>query len=283
MKRWFGLVVCVWGLLISGAGFSGEALPQRIVSLSPVATEELFLLDRGDLLVGRTRFCTKPPEALKKEEVGNVLEVSVEKILALRPDLVLAGSMTDPKAKAKLKQLGIRVEEFPAADDFNGVCGSFLRLGRMVDRGKEAEAMVKTARGRVEALRSRIPEGRRPTVFLQVGVDPLVTMTGGSFLNDLIEFAGGVNVARDARSRIYSREKVIANDPDVIIVSGMGFVGEEENEKEKKVWQGYRDLKAAKNNTIYVVKSDLYCAPTPLSFVNALQNMIRLLHPHDAA
>jgi iron complex transport system substrate-binding protein len=75
--------------------------PQRIVSVSPVTTEELFLLDRGNLLVGRTHFCTKPPAALKKEEVGNVLEVSVEKILALRPDLVLAGSMTDPKAKAK--------------------------------------------------------------------------------------------------------------------------------------------------------------------------------------
>ena len=267
----------------AGQSAWAEKFPERIVSLSPVATEELFLLDRGDLLVGRTRFCTKPPEALKKEEVGNVLEVSVEKILALRPDLVLAGSMTDPKAKEKLKQLDIRVEEFPAADDFNGVCESFLRLGRMIDRGKEAEAMVKTARGKVETLRSRIPEGERPTVFLQVGVDPLVTMTGGSFLNDLIEFAGGVNVAHDARSRIYSRERVLADDPDIIIVSGMGFVGEKENEKEKKVWQGYRDLKAAKNHTIYVVESDLYCAPTPLSFVNALQNMIRLLHSHDPA
>ena len=273
------VIICLWGLLACGYGFAEEALPRRIVSLSPVVTEELFLLDRGDLLVGRTRFCTKPPEALKKEEVGNILEVSVEKIVSLRPDLVLAGSMTDPKAKEKLKQLGIRVEVFPAADDFNGVCESFVRLGHMVGREKEAAAMVTFARSKVEVLRSRIPEGHRPTVFLQVGVDPLVTMTGGSFFNDLIEFAGGVNVARDSRSRIYSREKVIADDPDVIIVSGMGFVTGLENEKEKKVWQGYHDLKAAKNGTVYAVDSDLYCAPTPLSFVNALQNMIELLHP----
>lgn len=280
-REWALFFLCLLG--IAWSGYAGEPVPQRIVSLSPVATEELFLLGRGDLLVGRTRFCTKPPEAQKIEAVGNILEVSVERIVALRPDLVLAGSMTDPKAKAKLKQLGIRVEEFPAADDFDGVCDSFLRLARIVYKEEEAEAMVKVARDKVEVLRSRIRGKKKPNVFLQVGADPLMTMTRGSFLNDLIEFAGGTNIAGNAGSRIYSREKVIAQDPDVIIISGMGSDGGQGNEKEKKVWEGYRDLKSVKNGTLYTVDSNLYCAPTPLTFVIALENMIRILHPHDAA
>jgi len=270
-------------LVNAWAVFAAEQLPKRIVSLSPVATEELFLLGHGDLLVGRTRFCTKPPEAQKIETVGNILEVSLEKIVALRPDLVLAGSMTDPKVKEKLKQLGIRVEEFPAANDFNGICDSFLRLSCMVHKEKEAEAIVIAARDKVKVLRSGIRNQDKPAVFLQVGADPMVTMTRGSFLNDLIEFAGGINIASDAGSRIYSREKVLAEDPDVIIISGMGSDGGQGNENEKKIWQGYRDLKAVKNGTLYTVDSDLYCAPTPLTFVTALENMIRLLHSHDPA
>ncbi|MFA5390958.1 MAG: ABC transporter substrate-binding protein [Candidatus Omnitrophota bacterium] len=282
LRAW--LIFCAVILACSFAWAAEKGvIPERIVSLSPVITEELFLLGAGDRVVGRTHYCTKPREAQKIEEVGNVLEVSVEKIVALRPDLVLAGSMTSPKAKEKLKRLGLRVEEFPSASDFNGICDSFFKLGRIIGKEKEAETMVKIARSKVDALRSQVRDGDRPAVFLQVGVDPLVTMTHGSFLNDLIEFSGGVNVARDAGSRIYSREKVIADDPDIIIISGMGSDGEKANEKEKKIWQGYRNLKAVKNSTIYVVDSDLYCAPTPLTFVNALENIIRLLHPHDAA
>jgi iron complex transport system substrate-binding protein len=252
-----------------------ERIPERIVSLSPVTTEELFLLKAGERVVGRTRYCTKPPEALEKEEVGNLVEVSVEKIVALRPDLVLAGPMTDPKAKEKLRQLGLRVEEFPAADDFKGICASFLRLSRMLGREKEAEAMIADAQARVNALRAPVLNASRPSVFVEVGADPLVTMTQGSFLNDLIEFAGGVNIARGTGSKLYSREEVLAQDPDFILITIMGFDGE----KEKRLWQNYSHLRAVQNGRVHVVDSDLYCSPTPLSFPDALKRMIEILHP----
>ena len=272
----FFLICVLWSI---GSGFAEDSLPKRIVSLSPVVTEELFLLGAGERVVGRTHYCTKPPEAKTIEEVGNVLEISMEKIVALHPDLVVVTSMTNPRIKEKLKQFAIPVEEFPAATGFQGLCDSFLRLGKIVGKEKEAQSMVTTAQKEVEMLRQRPRVSSTPSVFLQVGADPLVTMIRNSFLDDLIVFSGGINMAHEAKRQLYSREKVLESNPDIIIIVSMGFDGE----KEKKIWQGYPALKAVQKGAIYTVDSDLYCAPTPLTFVTALKSMIQLLHPDEEA
>lgn len=250
-----------------------ETAPQRIVSLSPVITEELFLLGEEGRLVGRSRYCTKPAGAEKIEVAGNIIEVSVEKITALHPDQVLATAMMDPKAKVKLESLGISVVEFPAANDFSGMCEAFLRLSRIVGREKKAKELIHRATQQVDELRRQVGQGTRPSVFLQLGAEPIVTVTKESFLNDLIESAGGVNIARGVGRPLYSREKVLADNPDVIMIVSMGYDGK----KEKQVWEGYRDLEAARQHRIYIVDSDLFCAPTPLSYVTALGEMKRIL------
>jgi len=257
----------------------GDAVPKRIVSLSPVLTEELFLLGAGNSIVGRTRYCTKPSGAQKIEVVGNLTELSVEKIVSLQPDLVLAILLTDPRAKQKISALGIRVEEFPDAADFKGACDSFLRLARIVHKEEEAALLVRKAQKEVDGIRRKAADEVSPSVFVEVGADPLVTMTKGSYFHDLITFSGGINIAGDATRQLYSREKVLAQDPDVIIIVSMGFDGE----KEKKAWQSYRDLKAARQGRIFMVDSDLFCAPTPLSFVEALKKIEKILHEKRAA
>lgn len=276
MKRGiFFVFLCAWGLLSPFMGFAEENLPKRMVSLSPVITEELFLLGAGDRVVGRSHFCTKPSEAKKIEEVGNIVEVSMEKIVALRPDLVLTTGMIDPKVKEKLRNFGIPVMEFFQASDFQGICDSFFKLSGVVGKEKEAAALVQEAKAQVDRLKKPGPsESSRPKVFLEIGADPLVTITKESFLNDLIELAGGVNTTRDITRPLYSREKVLADNPDVIMIVSMGFDGE----KEKRTWQGYRDLNASRQGRIVIVDSDLFCAPTPLSFVKALETMKELLH-----
>ncbi len=275
MKLRTGLTLCALCLLVSGSAFAEAAPPRRIVSLGPVITEELFLLGSGESVVGRSHYCTKPEEARKIEEVGNVVELSTEKIVALRPDLVLTTGMTDPGPVEKLKRLGIPVMEFPQDNNFKGICDSFLRLGQTVGKEKEARELIRSAEAGVNAVRASMPSKTKPAVFLEIGLDPLVTITKESYLNDLIESAGGTNVARDARRSLYSREKVLAQNPDVILIVSMGFDGEEE----KKTWQGYGGLSAARQGRIYIVDSDLFCAPTPLSFVKALKVMKEMLGP----
>jgi len=251
--------------------------PQRIVSLSTVVTEEIFLLGEGARLVGRSYFCVRPAEAQEIPVVGNIVDANLEKVVLLAPDLVIVTPMIDPRAVTKMSALGLRVETFAPAKSFDDVNGSFLRLAKLIGKEKEAVRIVEIGRETVESLRLKIPKGEPVSVFFEVGTDPLVTVTRDSFLNDMIKFAGGKNIASGAAQARYSREKVLAQDPEVIIISSMGF--DTEREKEKKMWQRYPELKAVQGDRIVIVNSDLFCAPTPLTFVRALESLTQILHP----
>jgi len=268
------IVFCA-GLLLQGSGFAKEDYPQRIISLGPAITEELFLLGAGDRLVGCTVYCQRPEGAKKKEKIGTVIEVNLEKIIALQPDVVLAASLTNPRAIELLKNSGIKVIEFPAARNFSEICSSFLELGRIVGREKEAEEIIKTAGNKVSALTAKLRGLPKPRVFIQVGAKPLVTVTEDSFVNDFIEFSSGINIAKGIMYPRYSREKVLESNPEVIFIVTMGINGE----KERETWQGYRALKAARDNRIYILDSYWLCSPTPVSFVEALETIAGLLHP----
>jgi len=250
--------------------------PKRIVSLSTVITEEIFLLGEGKRLVGRSHFCVRPAEALKVPEVGSIVEVNLEKVVALAPDLVIVTPMIDPRAVAKMRALGLRVETFAPAKNFKGVNDSYLRLARMLGKETEAARLAKEQEKAVKLLRQKVLPGPALSVFLEVGAEPLVTVTGDSFLNDLIEFAGGKNIAVGAARAVYSREKVLSQNPDMILISSMGFDGE----KEKQLWRKYPELKAVRKNRIVFVDSDLFCSPTPVTFPRALENMIQILQAH---
>ncbi len=249
--------------------------PQRIISLGPSITESLCLLGLKDRLVGITNYCERPPEIKKKEKVGGVVDISVEKILSLKPDLVFATSLTDPKKVEKLRKLGINVVSFSSPKNFEEICEQFLELGRITGRYNLATEFIKTVRERVSYLRKEFEGLRRPSVFIQVGAKPLFTVAGDSFINDFINFAGGENIARDLRSGFFSREEVLRSNPDVIIIVTMGISGEQEKEN----WQRYSNLKAVKNNRIFIMDSYKLCSPTPVSFVETLEEVITILHP----
>lgn len=252
--------------------------PQRIVSLGPSLTEEIYLLGMGEKLVGCTIYCRWPPDATKKEKVGTVVEVDVERILALKPDLVLATSLTDPRDVKRLKDLGTRVVVFPQPRSFHDLCAQFLRLGRLLGKEERAREIVGRVRARVARIRASVAGLPRARVFVEIGSRPLFTATGDSFINDFIEMAGGINVAARAESGLYSREKVLEEDPDLILIVTMGIAGE----KEKATWQKFRTLKAVRNGRVYVVDSYKLCSPTPVTFVEFLEELAKLFHPELA-
>ncbi|MFH1903575.1 MAG: ABC transporter substrate-binding protein [Candidatus Omnitrophota bacterium] len=249
--------------------------PQRIISLSPALTEEIYLLSVQDRLVGCTIYCTRPEAARQKLKVGTVVEVSVEKIISLKPDLILATSLTDRRAKEHLSQLGMNVIVFPEAKNFDEICQQLLDLGKIVGKEEKARKIVVQAKKEVNSLAGRVRGTEKPKVFLEIGTKPLFTVTRDSFVNDFIVLAGGINIASEARSGLYSREKVVVQNPDVILIVSMGVAADQE----KKVWQKFRNLSAVKNDRIYVLDADKVCSPTPPGFVKTLKEISLLLHP----
>jgi len=220
-------------------------------------------------------YCRRPPDAGKKEKVGTIMEINVEKVLSLHPDLVLAVSLTPPVVKEKLRTLGIKVITFPSLKSFHELGEQFLELGRIIGKEREAEETMRLAAKRINAVKEGIEGLRRPRVFVQIGTKPLVTINQDSFINDFIEYAGGINMTRDLKNTHYSRERVLKDDPDVIIIATMGINGE----KEKKAWQQFKTLKAVRDDRIHFIESELLCSPTPLSFAQTVREISKILHP----
>ena len=250
-------------------------IPQRIVSLGPSLTENLYLLGVEDQLVANTIYCMRPPKAKEKEKIGSVTEVNIEKIVSLKPDLILTTSLTNAKKIEKLKNLGIRVVDFPYPHNFSQLCEQFLELGQIVGRINEAKEIVRKAEFQVASIRTSVKDQPKAKVFIQIGAKPLFTAIENSFVHNFIEFGGGINIAAGAKSGLYSREKVLSQNPDVIFIVTMGIVGEEE----KEIWKKYKTLNAVKNNRVQILDSYKVCSPTPISFVIVLREILDILHP----
>lgn len=256
---------------------NGDRPPERIISLAPVITEELYLLGVDDKIVGVTTYCQRPPDAQKKEKIGTVIKPNIEKIVSLKPDLVLGLSMMNLKQLEKLKKLRMRVVRFSQPKDFSEICNQFLKLGEIVHREDQAAKIVDIAKNKVDSIKNEVKELQKPKVFIQIGARPLVTVNKDSFINDFIELAGGINIASGIKTGLYTPEEVLRKNPDVIIIVTMGITGEEE----KKTWQRYKTLNATKNNQIYIIDSYKICSPTPPSFVEALEEIIKFVHAKD--
>ncbi|MCL2458568.1 MAG: helical backbone metal receptor [Desulfobulbus sp.] len=271
-------------LLVAVAGQTARTAPrpgqpyERIVSLSPLLTENMYLLGAGDGLVGNTIYCHRPAAARDAVKVGSVQELSIEKIVALRPQLILASNLTPPPQVEKLQRLGYQVEIFRQPAAFTDICAQFLRLGQVLGKKAQAEAIVAQARRKVEAVRRAVAGQPRPKVFLQVGAQPLFSSVKSSFTNDYIELSGGINVAGDLRSGAVKMEQVMTLNPDLIIIAVMGTehgVGAEE----KWRWQKYPAIEAVRTGRVHLLDPDVVCSPSPLTFADTLVSIARLLHP----
>jgi iron complex transport system substrate-binding protein len=261
--------------LLSSAPLYSQEYSQRIISLGPAITEELYLLGVGDRIVANTVYCKRPSDAEKKEKLGTVIKVDLEKIVKLKPDLVLATSLTDREQLQIMKNLRINVIEIPTAKNFQDICGNFLKVGELVGKRREAEKIIEEVKIKVGSIREKTKHLPRQKVIVQVGAKPLYVATKRYFVDDFIEFAGGINIAGDSETGLYSREKVLKQNPDVIIIVAMGIIGE----KEKETWQRYKTLNAVRNNRIYIVDSYRLCSPTPVTFVETLEEIVKILHP----
>jgi iron complex transport system substrate-binding protein len=249
--------------------------PRRIVSLGPTITEKLFLLGVEDRIIAVTTYCQRPPRAQDKKKVGNVTHINIEEVFRLHPDLVVGTALTDRRAVEQLKRLGLKTVVFNDPKSFVEMKSQFLELGRILGRDKEAAKIVGQSEKRITIIRERVSNLNKPSVFVQVGTRPLFAATGTSFINDFVLFAGGTNIAADAKSGFYNREEVLRKNPDVIIIVTMGIAAEEE----KRIWLRFVGLRAARTGRIYLMDPYKVCSPTPVTFVEALEDFATAIHP----
>ncbi len=251
--------------------------PKRLISLAPSITEILYAIGQGDLLVGVTPFCNYPPEAKLKPKVGYA-RANLESIVALTPDLVLAPSeFMRADLLRKLEQLKIQTFVLHA-NSVEDIYAHIQTLGRMLNRTADAQRVSGDLRGKVLEIKSRTERLPKPRVLYVLNTNPLITVGPGSFIDQLIELAGGANVAAatDAPYPRLSMEAVIKGDPELIVFP----VGDAEGipEAEQQQWHRWTSLSAVRHGRFHRVSADLLNRPGP-RFIEGLDALTRIIHP----
>ena len=274
------MTVLLAGVVLSGPVRAGDTVPSgtRVVSLSPIITETIYLLGAEDALLANTQYCNVPPAAANKEKIGSVTHVNVEKIISLAPDLVITSALTREKQIQILKNQNVKVVEIKNPKTFRQMCELTLDIGRVLGRSAAAQGIVDRAVQAVDAVRGRVAGLTPPRVFVQIGLKPLKTVNKDLFIHEFIKLSNAVNITADARSWIYSREKVVQDNPDIILVATMGS-SKKAGILEKNRWMGFGSMKAAATNHIYVLDPETICSPTPVSFAKGLADVAALIHP----
>jgi iron complex transport system substrate-binding protein len=246
--------------------------PQRIISLAPSNTEILFALGLGDKVVGVTDYCDYPPEALEKEKVGGYANPDIEKVVALNPDLILVAYGTPMDVINTLVGLGLTVFGIKTTD-LADLLNDIRRIGEITDKEIEAQALTSEMASKIEAISDATSElEQRPRVFYIVWHDPLWTAGSGTFIHELIEKGGGVNICQNITGyATISIEEVIARDPEIIITSEWSYD-----------WAlnatELASTNASQTGRIYTLDDDLVQRPGP-RLVEGLEWFAYFIHP----
>lgn len=266
------------------ADFRGKTLllrrqPQRIVSLTPGATEVLFAVGAGKQVVGVTTYCDYPPEAKRLPKIGDV-RTNVEAVIALRPDLVVADGVLNRRFTPTLERLKLPLLVV-APKTWLDVAKVIRLLGRATGHDRSAESLANRFEHAERTARFRSANPHAPGVLFTLNVEPLPMWVAGRdlFVNDMIRLAGGRNVAEDGGVNYYtlSTEALLTKDPDVIITTVPA-----DKLSPLREHPVLRQLKAVRNGAVYSVDSNLFVRPAPrlLKGLEVLQRILAEVKVH---
>lgn len=250
--------------------------PSRIVTLAPNLTEIVYAVGAGDRLVGNTTYCDYPAEAKQVAKVGDTLKPDIERIIALRPQLVLVSTASQLEAFTKqLDEQGIAVYVTDPRS-LEGVFQSLKTLGELLGEAEQSEKLVTELRARASAVEEAVKQSQPVRVFYQVSAAPLYTIGREAFLTDLIRRAGGQSVTADVPGAFprYSDEAALATQPEAIIMS----VDSSMDQSNAKPAPSLEKSPAVRNEKVYGINGDLLSRPGP-RLVEGLEQMARVLHP----
>ncbi len=251
--------------------------PERIVCLTEETVEALYLMGRDHLIAGVTGYAVRPAKVRKeKPRVAAFTSANTGKILALKPDLVLAFSDLQADIVADLIRHGIAVHCFNQRD-LAGIFDMVLTLGALVNAREEAAALVNGWRGRIAALEASAPE-LRPRIYFEEWDEPMITGIG--WVSELIEVAGGedcfahLRTKQAAKARIISPDDVIAAAPDIIIGS---WCGKKFVPGKVAARRGWDVIPAVRDGQLHEIKSPLILQPGSAALTDGLDRLVEIV------
>lgn len=277
-----GLLACL-AALAGARSAAAAAEAQRIISLAPSATEAIFALGFGDRVVGVSSYCDYPPEVARIDRVGTFLSPNLERIVAKRPDVIVAVPTPGNQATVEaLERLGLKVvvvDPETVAD----IEAALVTIARALGDEAAGPALVARIEARMQAVRERVAAAPRRRVLMVVGHTPLIAVGRGSYLGELIQSAQGTNVAADVGGAWphLSLEFAIAAAPEVIIDTTMGNE-EWAGSAAHRFWDVFPTVPAVREGRVYAHKADQLLRPGP-RIAEAFETVARLIHPERFA
>ena len=253
--------------------------PNRIVCLTEETVETLYLLGEQDRIVGISGYVVRPPQARREKPlVSAFTSANIDKILALKPDLVLTFSDLQADIAADLIRRGLNVHAFNQRT-VAGILEMILTLGAIADARGRAEELVATLEaGLVQARSSAECLFKRPKVFFEEWDDPMISGIG--WVSELVEIAGGIDIFADlrnqsaAKDRIVTTEEVVARAPDLIIGS---WCGKKFRPERVAARPGFAQTAAVQRQDMYEIKSSLILQPGPAALADGLAELQRII------
>ena len=274
MVKVFLLAYC---LLFAAVIFAKE----RVISLAPNLTEIIYMLNKGEVLVGRSGHCDYPEAAKNLAISGDFDSPNVEKSILLEPTMVLVTGLKDYSVKKILEAAGIKVYVIKC-DSISEYLKTVSFLGKHLGAEKVAKqetARIKTYLERLRRKGLKTPSGKKPKVFIEIASTPLMTAGNRSFLNEYIRLAGGINIAGSENKSYFqvSKEFVLLKNPDVIIAPGLS--DEAIKELKSSSTLGWNKIGAAKKGRVYnKIDASLLFELGPRMF-DAIKQLNTLFYP----
>lgn len=270
------------GALLVAAASALHAQPQRMVSIIPATTEMLFAMGAGDRLVAVGSYDRFPPEVEKLPRVGALLDPAVERIIAMRPDLViLYGTQAELRLQLDRAQIPYYAYTHQGLADITRTIRS---LGARVGSGAQANAMADRIEQQLADIRSRVAKSPRPKTLLVFGRERgalrnIDASAGVGFLHDMLETAGGTDVLDDVKrqSAMMTTETILARAPEVIIELRYAR-GDNTDQADMNAWNALPSVPAVKNRRVYLLRGEEFVVPGP-RVAAATELMARTLHP----
>jgi iron complex transport system substrate-binding protein len=258
-----------------------EQIPQRIISIAPSNTEIVFALGLEDKLVAVTDYCDYPPEAKGKPSIGSYSTPNIEEIVAQYPDLVLATSIHEKKIIPQIEEQGLTVLAL-SPSNLSEVMAAITLIGQVTGQEAAAAGVVAGIEARVKAVTDKtdgLPAGQRPRVFYTVWHDPLLTSGAGTIQDELIQKAGGTNIAAELNDYAdISLETVLDVNPEIMIAGVSHGSGQSLNFDFISTEPRLDGTAARQNDRIYAIDGNLTSRPGP-RLVDGLEQFAEFLHP----
>jgi iron complex transport system substrate-binding protein len=270
-----GVLLGVWALI-------GHAAATRIVSIIPATTEMLFAMGAGDRVVAIGSFDHYPPEAERLPRVGALIDPNVERILTLRPDLVVVyGTQADLISQLDRAHIPFYSYTHRGLSD---IATTIRALGARVGVDANANALADRLERRLADIRARVGTSPRPRTLLVFGREPgslrnIDASGGDGFLHDMLEAAGGTDVLADVhrQSVMMSTEMILTRRPDVIVELRYAR-GDAVSDADMRAWDALPSVPAVRNHKVFLLRGEEFVVPGPRVTV-ATERLSRTLHP----